>query len=926
MSGLRVRSLREIVFGRFKGETLDGFDHPFVVVHGSNETGKSTITEFITWMVGGPSGNAKNALRFGEPEEKIGGRLLGELDGEVLEIAAQFPLKKVGQPKDVRTGIIAGVDVGAAAIADRLRKLSPEDYAFIYRFIGPSIHDTDGDDAFASVLSRFAIGAAASDINPREVAKKISDEEKSLTSAIGKIETEIRKANTQLKESKNRPQELSNLEKQIAQLDQDLETLRNRLQEIARGISFMDAAINAFDANEELLAARKAREETPQIPTEWTDAVANAVHVRQVAGSIRTATEAVETASVKAQQHAQVVGVPASELAKATFTNVERSSVREAGNALGAAIKQRASAEEVIRRGAENIRSKAAEVADAAAQLNVEVSALDGIIAVQGKLSDVNTAAITWRHADATARSKSTDAAKAKSAAVTAATNLRLLEDAELSGEIQTKKPAIGLLVGLAALAGAGAFVHPGISAVFAVALVAVLARTFKNASRSSGIVESAELVNARTEAMVLAQQANHASDVAEQSALDAKHCQDDFEKLLLPFGVALPTADYALNTYQLLTNAASALTSLSTAKAELAAAEENLQGLIAAEESAARTFEDTCSRVGVTFAGSIDALDEWLGAYQTAVQSCHEEVLKRTALNEENRKLLGLLGNVPASVANYPLERILDELDQLEKINQKYRSVLDREGSATIAANAAGGDREGVKEILDQVQTKAEIQSMRSLAVAEQKVISGEMEVKLEDRGALNNKCQEIENVEEINELNLAVSELEDERDELVARRDAQALAAATLLEVIDKFEKENQAPLVKRANELLNAVAPGYGDLIYSHSGSGPIIERDGAGGRLNSSKLSTGSRALVYLALRLAFVEADNDQRGISLPVLCDDPLVHIDDERAPEVMRFLAQASQTRQVILFTCHEGTRDVAVQAGAHVVAMPSA
>jgi hypothetical protein len=42
---------------------------------------------------------------------------------------------------------------------------------------------------------------------------------------------------------------------------------------------------------------------------------------------------------------------------------------------------------------------------------------------VQGKLSDVNTAAITWRHADTTARNKRTDAEKAKSAAATAAAN-----------------------------------------------------------------------------------------------------------------------------------------------------------------------------------------------------------------------------------------------------------------------------------------------------------------------------------------------------------------------------------------------------------------------------------------------------------------------------------------------------------------------
>jgi len=32
----------------------------------------------------------------------------------------------------------------------------------------------------------------------------------------------------------------------------------------------------------------------------------------------------------------------------------------------------------------------------------------------------------------------------------------------------------------------------------------------------------------------------------------------------------------------------------------------------------------------------------------------------------------------------------------------------------------------------------------------------------------------------------------------------------------------------------------------------------------------------------------------KRGIALPVLCDDPLVHIDDQRAPEVIKILQQA--------------------------------
>lgn len=926
MAGLRIRALREIVFGRFKGETIEGFDHPFVVVHGNNETGKSTITEFITWMVGGPSGNAKNALRFGDPDQKIGGRLLGELDGDALEVFAKFGVKKSGSPNDVRTGIISGNDVTAATIVDRLRKLSSEDYAFIYRFIGPSLHDTDGDDVFASVLSRFAIGAAASDINPREVAKNIADEVNKLTKAITAIEKDIRQANVSLKESKNRPQKLSEHEKRIEILDQELEESSMELQAIARDLSFMESAIDAFDANEELIAARAGIVTTSQVPSEWTEAVANAAQIRQTIAAIQTMVEKSRKASESALKDAQAVGLDPSELATRTFTNVERSRVRQVGNAYGQATKNRIDAQQIINSGASDIQTKASAVQNAASQLKIDVTQAEGLVALQGKLKDVNAAAITWRNADDAARTKATIAKKEKVEADSATEHVRLLEEQEPAGNIDSKKSLSPLVIACVVLAGAGAFLNPIISGVFALAAAVLLLRPSRSSVQGAISNESPVLIEAKTKAGLLAQQANFFASQAEQLRLDALRCREDFENLLTPFGVSVPAVDFALNTHQLLVNACVAVTAHAEAKESLRIATENLDAIVSDETKAAKEFSDTCSQFGISYSGAMDVLDEWLDAYQLAVNSCREEVLTKTSLKDEHRKLFGLLGNVPASVSQYPLERIIEEIDSHEEINRVFRLAVEREKSAQVAANAAGGEKDGVKQILDQVQTKPEIEAMKAAVLLKQGSLNDDRAIKIEERGVLKNRCEEIENIEEINEFNLVVSQLEDERDDLVAKREAQSLAASTLLEVIDKFEKENQAPLVKRANELLNAVVPGYGDLIYSHSGSSPIIERDGAGGRLNSSKLSTGSRALVYLALRLAFVEADHQQRGIALPVLCDDPLVHIDDDRAPEVMQFLAQASQNRQVILFTCHEDTRDLAVQAGAHVVSMPAA
>ena len=923
MTGVRIKSLREIVFGRFTGQSFDGFDHPFVVVHGNNETGKSTLTEFITWMVGGPSGNTDNSLRFGDAPNHVTGRLFADFLGEDLEVQGKFKMRGNGRASDLRTGSLRGVELDAQSLAQRLRNLSSEDYAFIYRFIGPALHETDEDGNFSSVLSRFAIGAAASDLNPREVQKKIADEARSLTTQIGRLDTAIREANSRMKESRNRPQRISAIEKELEALNESLAVKRDAVQNLARDISFLESALNAFDAREELVAAQKALNDLPQVPSEWADAVANIAQIRTTAADIHAAVTEAHTASNTATQDAQAVGIGADVLARATFTNVERTRVRQAGMALAQASTSRATVEDVVSQGDENIRSKMAAVRDAASQLGVDVTRVQSFPALKGKLDEVNTSAITWRNADTAARSKATEAEKAAVLADAAAKNVLVLVEAEPSGAVGAKKPPVVPLVACAVLAGVGAFIHPVVSGVFAVALTVLLVRAFRSSSPQLGIGESTELVAARTKAALLAQQANDSASNAGQAQIEADRCSEDFAKLLAPFGVAVPSVDFAQNTHQLLVNAYSAVVSLSEAETALRTSSEDLEVLVAAEKSADATFIGVCSEVGVTYAGSMDDLDEWLDAYLQAVQSCRNDASKKIVVNELRRSLFGLLGNVPAVVAQYPLDRIVEEVEAHEEDQRIYLAAVEREKNARIAADAAGGEKDGVKNILEEVQTKAEIVAKKELAKEESNLLNDDVSKVLQRKGALDNERESIENVEEINDLNLQVSTLEEQREELVTQRDAKALAASTLLQVIDTFERENQAPLVKRTNELLNAVVPGYGDLIYSHSGSGPIIERDGVGGRLNSTKLSTGSRALVYLAMRLAFVEADNEQRGIALPVLCDDPLVHIDDQRAPEVIKILQQASQKRQVILFTCHEDTRDLAAAAGAHVVSL---
>jgi uncharacterized protein YhaN len=74
-------------------------------------------------------------------------------------------------------------------------------------------------------------------------------------------------------------------------------------------------------------------------------------------------------------------------------------------------------------------------------------------------------------------------------------------------------------------------------------------------------------------------------------------------------------------------------------------------------------------------------------------------------------------------------------------------------------------------------------------------------------------------------------------------------------------------------------------------------------------------------MYLALRIAFAQKDAERRGIALPLICDDPLVHFDDERSESAIKLLAEVSKVHQVLLFTCERRTRDIAESLGARVL-----
>lgn len=148
------------------------------------------------------------------------------------------------------------------------------------------------------------------------------------------------------------------------------------------------------------------------------------------------------------------------------------------------------------------------------------------------------------------------------------------------------------------------------------------------------------------------------------------------------------------------------------------------------------------------------------------------------------------------------------------------------------------------------------------------------------------------------------------------VASRYVRVKTATTLLQwAIDRYRKEKQAPLLKRAGSLFATLTSGsFVDLRveFDEQDHAQLAGLRNSGESVRVSGLSTGTADQLYLALRVAAVE-DYLTRASALPFVTDDLFINFDDNRAAAGLQVLAQLATRTQVLFFTHHRHLVDIA-------------
>lgn len=138
--------------------------------------------------------------------------------------------------------------------------------------------------------------------------------------------------------------------------------------------------------------------------------------------------------------------------------------------------------------------------------------------------------------------------------------------------------------------------------------------------------------------------------------------------------------------------------------------------------------------------------------------------------------------------------------------------------------------------------------------------------------------------------------------------------LAAVVLGREIERYREENQGPLLAATSSLFERLTLG----AYSGVRAGfdahdrPALRCVRAGAEIEVAGLSDGTRDQLYLSLRLASL-IRRAELAEPMPLVLDDVLIQLDDQRAAAALGVLAEVARKMQVLFFTHHARLVDLA-------------
>jgi len=258
-----------------------------------------------------------------------------------------------------------------------------------------------------------------------------------------------------------------------------------------------------------------------------------------------------------------------------------------------------------------------------------------------------------------------------------------------------------------------------------------------------------------------------------------------------------------------------------------------------------------------------------------------------RDALTQTREIVSG--GAQQEDVARDLHDRIASETERLSRAKDEARAILADRGLDD------GGSLDALRVQLACAEAESsEADAAYDGIAAERSRLQGTLDALAgEDRGA---------------QLGLAQASVRERLAAAVDRYLVTSTAARIVGRAQERYERERQPEVVKRAEEIFRTIT---GDRYVGLSvplGSNRLEVFDDHAASKSTDRLSRGTAEALYLSLRLGLI-SQLDDIGPGLPLLMDDVLVNLDPERRRGAAMAVADLARQRQIVLFTCHPDT-----------------
>lgn len=250
------------------------------------------------------------------------------------------------------------------------------------------------------------------------------------------------------------------------------------------------------------------------------------------------------------------------------------------------------------------------------------------------------------------------------------------------------------------------------------------------------------------------------------------------------------------------------------------------------------------------------------------------------------------------------------------QQITQLFQEALVETEEAYYEANKKQDEKEQIMQQLSHLSTQLGNVQTVDLTLTDEQIenmikerteniaeLNKEQNALVEERAMLVNQTNDLLSDEAASKLQ---QQFEIERADFIqlAKKWAAKQALATAIGQMMTDLKEQKFPAVlKQASQFFSTLTSGrYTSMLMNAEGYFEVVLHTGR--RFPIVELSQATKEQAYIALRLAL--ANSMLETAPFPIIMDDPFVHFDRERRLHITKMMEQLC-AHQFIYFTCHE-------------------